>query len=174
MMKRCNRCYVEKELIDFYKNNANIDKLHNACKECEKEKSRLRRPKKKEKIVYKSCSICAVVFDDITKHGTKGKCTYCYNKQFYAINKELVKKKYIQNKLYLESQNYEKLRNEKRFDLKSFIVNIENKDCQIDFVDAYKLVDFFEIYYDGAIAKYDHLSVEDQLIIFWEYLIKLK
>jgi hypothetical protein len=171
-MKRCTRCGIEKDFSGFYKNNSKPDKLNSVCRECEKS----RRPLKKKPVkeVHISCMTCGVIFNDEIKHSCKGECKTCYNITFYRNNKENIKRKFELNQKYLNSQNYPKLRKEKLGELKEFIVNIEKRNCYIDSVDAYKMLDFFDIYYEGAITKYDHLEIEEQLIIFWDFLSKIK
>lgn len=175
-MKVCIVCGIEKVLDDYYTNNNNPDGKHNVCRACEKiRQARIRSLKdKKPRKVWESCIKCGEKFDEIVKHGSKGRCRKCYNTEFYATNKDLIKDKYIQTKKYLKAQNYDKLRRDNKESLKQFIVNIERRNYEIDSIDAYKMLNFFEIYYDGSSSKYDHLSVEDQLIIFWEYLSKIK
>jgi superfamily II helicase len=35
-MKKCNKCLIEKELIEFYKDKSKKDGLKTICKECQK------------------------------------------------------------------------------------------------------------------------------------------
>lgn len=47
-MKKCIKCEVEKELVEFHKNHKNKDGHINKCKSCVKEYQKLNRDKKKE------------------------------------------------------------------------------------------------------------------------------
>lgn len=69
-MKKCNKCNVEKDLIDFYKDNKCHDGLRQSCKLCLKARVKEYNKNNKEKI---------------SKYRKK------YGKQYYESNKEQVR-----------------------------------------------------------------------------------
>lgn len=90
-MKKCSKCKIEKELIDFNKNKAQKDGCQNHCKICIKEYKIKNKEKNKE---YKK--------EYSKKYHLKNKEKINeVSKKYYLNNKEIIKKKYqIKKKQY--------------------------------------------------------------------------
>lgn len=53
-MKRCTKCDLKKELHEFYKSKSTVDRFHNSCKECWKNRRKQRYVENRDK-VRKQC-----------------------------------------------------------------------------------------------------------------------
>ena len=131
--KVCKKCYKEKNINEFYKNNNKKDGYSNSCKECVKEYYKLNKDKiiqrqhnyyktNKEKVNLKKKEYREINKDKIKKQ----------RKQYYEKNKEkykqLNKEKYLKhkNEIYKKTKVYRKNRkeNDKCYKLKEQIRNM--------------------------------------------------
>lgn len=132
-IKKCNQCYLEKPIDNFFKHETNKDRLVNKCKPCFKNYQKL--PKEILPDNYKKCTGCQILktFNNFFKHkhgkfGLDPKCKSCiknyrdnnkhnrrlWEKQYRLNNinkiKEVQKKSKKKNrlKINLQRQNRKK------------------------------------------------------------------
>jgi len=82
-MKICNKCLLEKDEIDYYKNNRNKDKLENRCKECIKEINKQNR----EKLLESQRRWREKNPDYMKNYEKNDKCKE-YHRKYYEENKD--------------------------------------------------------------------------------------
>ena len=118
---------------------------------------------------------CIKCNDDFTKspHIARGLCRTCYNKNYYHKNKG--RKLYFPRKREVIDNKYlTQIRDEYRQKLYDFIDYTHRNGFLIDYVDAFRLADLYEIYYTGPTNAIDGLDVENQLVCMWDFISKLK
>lgn len=102
IMKRCNHCKIEKELMEFCKNKRQNDGVDKRCKKCCKIFSKRYRDKPKEIPTYKICKICSISKNSTEYHkkstSKDGLCKICrkpITKKYNSENSEKVKQSNI-------------------------------------------------------------------------------
>ena len=117
MYKKCNRCFIEKELSNFCKNISKKDGLEIYCRECNKEYKKGYHFKNKE-IIKEKKSIYYINNKSKLLERVKE-----YNKENKEIRKEYFKKYYINNKEIILERVKE--------------YNIENKEIRKEYIREY-------------------------------------
>jgi hypothetical protein len=117
---------------------------------------------------------CIKCNDDFTKssHLAKGFCRKCYGKNYYNKNKNI--KDYFTRRKEKKDKHLVSLREKNKQKLYDFIDYTYRNRFLIDYVNALRLADLYEIYYTGPTTIIDGLKVEDQLIYMWNFISKLK
>lgn len=75
-MKKCDKCFISKDLSEFNKSPSHKLKTFPYCKSCKKEYDRLRYEKKTNSINKERQTIKSEL-DEIIRNKKKGQCTYC-------------------------------------------------------------------------------------------------
>ena len=95
MCKKCNKCNIEKDILDFCKNKNNKDGLNYICKVCANKNRMKYIGLKREIPEYKKCSICEIekIKNDFNKCGSSKDglyyiCKECRKPITKAYNKE--------------------------------------------------------------------------------------
>jgi hypothetical protein len=176
MKKRCRKCNEIKLLTQYNKDNTKMDGLTTRCKKCIYTTNKLRKPK----VILDSCVICNRDFDDVkVNRCSRNHCKRCYNKQYnenyYKRNQLKISQSYKSSRLKEEinEEELEQLRIENKIRLSQFISDVKRKRLFIDHIDAFKMADLFEIYYEGQTWRIDNMRVDKQLLVMWDYLSKL-
>jgi len=119
-MKTCNKCNIEKELFEFYKEKKSKDGFRGTCKHCMS--------------IYQS---------NIDKEHRKLICKKSYyknldnSKNYYKLNKERIKekrlKRYYENKK-IESEYVKEYSKNKRLELNEYRKEYDKKRIEVDVV----------------------------------------